>query len=211
MLIVPACGGDDTDDAASEVATETSSDTRSSTALPDEDEGASTSTAGGQLESDTTSTSIESDSTGTGQDICGELQRIKDLESEVTLAINELLVGLLEPGDDVDEQLLLGDLQTVADMLDDNLEQVLDAYDRAVALATPDVADDLERVAATAAAITPRIADAYRGVESLDQLAPRIEQALADPDLLEETQEGAVASVRLNEFTIPTCGFQLSN
>jgi hypothetical protein len=162
----------------------------------------------------TTSTSEVDASTPSDGDIpaaCGPLREVKTLSDEIGERTSDILVLAAEPSSPEQEAETLAAFAQVADDIDALLPDVIAAYARAEQLADGDIADDLALLADGTEALTPPIVEAIRTAESFADLDEGLQSALEDPDLQESAQQAGLAALRLDEFTIPECGFQLSN
>jgi hypothetical protein len=52
---------------------------------------------------------------------------------------------------------------------------------------------------------------AIESAESFQEFGELFRESMADPDLQAVTFDGGTAALRLDQFTVPECGFKLSN
>lgn len=148
--------------------------------------------------------------TGVGSDrhpVCEPLAEVIELSALVDAEFAPL--ATLSP-DASSEAEVLEVMTDVADVLDEQSSQVFDAYDRAIDVAPPELVNDLETLAAGTADLLPPLVDGLRAAEGFDDVQAAF-AALAEPPLADAAMEAARAAFELDEFTIPECGFQLSD
>ncbi len=143
--------------------------------------------------------------------VCDALGEVRTLSDEIGLLTSELLILASEPPSPERETETAAGLAQVADELEGSLPELLDSYARAEAVADPDIATDIAVLAEGTAALTPAIAGAARSASSFAELDDAITAAFEDPDVQDSAQQAALAAIRLDQFTVPECGFQLSN
>lgn len=141
--------------------------------------------------------------------VCAELQVVQDLSAEVDAAVGEILSSAAS-GTSGTEAETVQSFIDLGNQLEANLPELLAAYDRAAAAASNDVADEIRTVADGTAVLTPALAQAFRNATSTEGLAD-IEGIFAEPGLQDAAQRAGIASLRLDNFTNPSCGFQFSN
>ena len=166
---------------------------------------------------DDAATSQTTDRTDTSLDgaapVCAELQVVKDLSDEISQVTDDILSTVLSAagdGSELDEAALLTQFDEVARSLDASLSDVLDAYESAARLAEPQIADDIRVVADGTAVLTPVLVAVFVDATSLDDLAA-LDTAFEDPEIVDAATSAGLASLRLDDFTVPECGFQFSN
>jgi hypothetical protein len=139
--------------------------------------------------------------------VCTELKRIRTLSDEISLVTGPIMASFLSDEADFDIQTLA----TVAEALDEKLPEVLDAYADAAAVAVDEtMAADIDAVSKATEEVTPVLAEVFRNAESAEDLT-ELEQRLSTSDMASMTISAGEASLRLDEFTIPQCGFKFSN
>ena len=139
--------------------------------------------------------------------VCAELKRIRTLSDEISLVTGPIMASFLNDEQDFDVQTLA----TVAAALDDKLPEVLDAYADAAAVAEDEtMVADIEAVSKATEEVTPVLADVFRNADSVEDLG-ELEQRLSSSEMATMTISAGEASLRLDEFTIPQCGFKFSN
>jgi hypothetical protein len=141
---------------------------------------------------------------------CVELQQVEVLTNEMALIMNAVIQEFTASSGEPDEAVLQARLQEAADLMDRSLPGLLSAYESAAQLAPADVAADLRAVADGTALLTPPMVDVMRNARTVEDFAG-MEQVLEAPELAQAAVAAGTASLRLDEFTIPTCGFKFSN
>lgn len=142
--------------------------------------------------------------------VCVELEKVRTLSNEMSLITNSAMVELTGSGGVIDEAAVLARLREASDLLEQSLPTLLGAYEAAALVAPTDVAADLRALAGGTAVLTPALAEFMRNAATIQELAG-IEQLFERPDLADAAYAAGTAALRLNGFTIPSCGFQLSN
>ena len=170
--------------------------------------GSTESTAGVERDPDDTS---DGDAGGAAdpETVCAELQIVQDLSAEVSQSVNDIL-GEVAAGTSGSEADTLQAFVDLGDQLEADLPALLAAYDRAAAVASTEVAEEVRAVAAGTALLTPALAEGFRDAANAGEFV-NIEEVLSEPVLQESAQRAGLASLRLDNFTNPTCGFQFSN
>jgi len=164
---------------------------------------------------DTTSEDTDGASSGGASVVCSELQVVKDLSDEMSLATDEMLGTLLSSigdadGTGYDDTEILAQLDAIASSLDRSLPDVLGAYRAAAELAEPEIAADIRLVADGTALLTPALVQVFADATTVEDLGA-IDTVLAEPEFAEAATSAGLASLRLNDFTQPECGFRFSN
>jgi hypothetical protein len=153
----------------------------------------------------TTASTIALDSSA----VCAELQKVQALNNEMNLIVSQAMEGLGTPGQ-LDEAAILAGFRDAAVLMEQSLPSLLNAYEAAAVVATPEVAADLRTVGNASALMMPPMIQVLRDATALADLQ-RIEQAItATPELQQAAVDGGTASLRVDQFTIPTCGFKFS-
>ncbi len=142
--------------------------------------------------------------------VCAELQIVRDLSDEVSASVSDILVGVAD-GTSGTERDTLDAFVALGDDLEAGLPELLAAYERAAAAAaSPEVAEEIRAVADGTAALTPALADGFRDAAEAGEFVD-LDEVLGDTQLQAASQRAGLASLRLDNFTNPTCGFQFSN
>jgi hypothetical protein len=156
----------------------------------------------------TTVVEREADDPGDAETVCAELQIVQDLSAEVSQSVNDIL-GEVAAGTSGSEAETLQAFVDLGDQLEANLQELLAAYDRAAAAAPTEVAEEIRAVADGTAQLTPALAEGFRDAAQAGGFVD-IEEVLGEPQLQAAAQRAGVASLRLDNFTNPSCGFQFS-
>ena len=147
-----------------------------------------------------------SDATVDDAAVCSELQIVLDLAAEVSESVAAIPPSAFTDPTSETAQALID----VADELADGLPGLLDAYEGAAAAAPPEIAADLRLVADGTSVLTPMLAAEIRRSAETGEAIDFI-GALSEPDAQTAAQEAGLASLRLDDYTNPTCGFRFSN
>jgi hypothetical protein len=139
--------------------------------------------------------------------VCEHLGTVEQLDRESGRA-SESAVAQMQAG--ADPAIVVAALHDTAAMLEAAQPQMATAYAAAAAAAQPEVAADIEALAASSAALSPLMVAAFDSLDSVDDLAT-LDQAFSTPELLAAAQQGAAAAVSLNRFTEAVCGFTLTD
>jgi hypothetical protein len=200
--------GDDEADATTAAEAIDSAESGTATTVATSSQSGSDTTAGAVVTTPPTSVPA---ATGTlapdAPPVCTELKRIRTLSDEISLVTGPIMTSFLSGEQDFDIQALA----TVAAALDEKLPEVLDAYADAAAVAEDEtMTADIEAVSTATEEVTPVLADVFRNAESAEDLT-ELEQRLSSSEMATMTISAGEASLRLDEFTIPHCGFKFSN
>jgi hypothetical protein len=198
--VAAGCSGSDDDDAV-----ESSVDTPATASEPPTSTSATTVAPGA---TPTTATGPTDPTVPAGAaPVCTELRRVRTISDEISLTMAPVLMTVLDPEAELD----LASLPAIADELDARLPDVLDAYADASAVAEDDaMAADIDAVAGATEAVTPLLVQVFRSADSVEDLT-EIEQVLSSPENQSAAVSAGEASLRLDEFTVPECGFKFSN
>jgi sirohydrochlorin ferrochelatase len=172
----------------------------------DDEGGAGTGTDDRASSRDETTTSDPVDSVDNGV-VCEHLGRIDRLDRESQRVTDSALAHMQAGGDPAGVIAALGETAT---MLQSGQAEVAEAYAAASAAASPEVAADIDALAASTAVLTPRLIEAFVAVDSIEDLAT-FDQAFSSPELLAAAQQGASATLSLDRFTNAVCGFSLTD
>lgn len=139
---------------------------------------------------------------------CAALQTVVDLNALANLAVNRVFAQLADPaGADPDQ--LLEDLKAGFTEIDGLIEDARVAYGQAAEVAEPELASDIEALRDGTLIIWPALRDAILQAESAADID--LTEVLSEPELTAAITSAAAAVLRLDEFTVPECGFRLSN
>ncbi|MGK0275807.1 MAG: hypothetical protein ACI9N0_002194 [Ilumatobacter sp.] len=141
---------------------------------------------------------------------CIELQIVQDLSDQTTASTNEILQRVATDPESMSEADTIAAFATLASEIEALLPETLAAYDRAAAVAPPGIDDEIRAVADGTARLTPGLVEAFTKIQSADDLA-NIQGIFAEPELQDAATDAGIASLRLDNFTNPNCGFQFSN
>jgi hypothetical protein len=156
----------------------------------------------------TTVVEREAGDPGDAEIVCVELQIVQDLSAEVSQSVNDIL-GEVAAGTSGSEAETLQAFVDLGDQLEADLPELLAAYDRAAAAAPAEVAEEIRAVADGTAQLTPALAEGFRDAAQAGGFVD-IEEVLGEPQLQAAAQRAGIASLRLDNFTNPSCGFQFS-
>ena len=159
------------------------------------------------------STTVSERAAGDAGDIvqtCTELKIVQDLSDQTTASTNEILQRVAEDPGGTSEADTIAAFATLAGEIEELLPETLAAYDRAAAVAPLGIDDEIRAVADGTARLTPALAEAFTKIQTADDLA-NIQGIFAEPELQDAATDAGIASLRLDNFTNPNCGFQFSN
>jgi hypothetical protein len=166
------------------------------------DDGGSADSGSGAAEDETTTTTVD----GADNDVvCEHLDRVDQLDAESGRVADSAVAQM---GAGAEPAVVIAALHESAAMIESSGPEAAAAYAAAAAAADPEVAADIDAVAAASAALTPAMVAAFRAIDSVDDLAT-LEQAFSSPELLAAARSGAAAVQSLNRFTEAVCGFTL--
>jgi sirohydrochlorin ferrochelatase len=141
---------------------------------------------------------------------CAELQVVQDLSDQTTASTNEILQRVAADPGGTSEADVIAAFATLAGEIEALLPETLAAYDRAAAVAPLGIDDEIRAVADGTARLTPALVEAFTKIQTADDLA-NIQGIFAEPELQDAATDSGIASLRLDNFTTPNCGFQFSN
>lgn len=159
------------------------------------------------------STTVPERAAGDAGDIdqtCAELQVVQDLSDQTTASTNEILQRVAADPEGMSEADTIAAFASLAGEIEALLPETLAAYDRAAAVAPPGIDDEIRAVADGTARLTPALVAAFTKIQTADDLA-NIQGIFAEPELQDAATDAGIASLRLDNFTNPSCGFQFSN
>ena len=91
------------------------------------------------------------------------------------------------------------------------MDEIVARYDDALAVAPPELVSDLETLRDASLFLWPLLVASFGEATSLSEALEDFSAAVSTPQATETAQQGGLAAMRLNQFTIPECGFRLSN
>lgn len=141
---------------------------------------------------------------------CAELQIVQDLSNQTTVSTNEILQRVATDPEGTSEADTIAAFATLAGEIEALLPETLAAYDRAAAAAPPGIDDEIRAVADGTARLTPALVEAFTKIQSADDFA-NVRGIFAESELQNAATDAGIASLRLDNFTNPNCGFQFSN
>ncbi|WP_395160052.1 hypothetical protein [Ilumatobacter sp.] len=141
---------------------------------------------------------------------CTELQFVQDLSDQTTASTNEILQRVATDPGGTSEVETIAAFATLAAEIEASLPETLAAYDRAAAVAPRGIDAEIRAVADGTARLTPALVEAFTNIRTADDLS-NIEGIFAQPELQDAASDAGIASLRLDNFTGPNCGFQFSN
>ncbi len=101
----------------------------------------------------------------------------------------------------------LGELDAEGEVL---IDEIVGLYDDAIAVAPSNLPADLTKLKEGVLAGWVMLADALNEAESVPGFYAQLNYYFDDPDYTDVAYEAAAAVFRVDEYTIPECGFQLS-
>jgi len=142
--------------------------------------------------------------------VCVELQQVQAMSNEVSSILSDVGQEISASPGGMDETAILTRFREAADLMELSLPDLLAAYESAAQVAPAEVATDLRAVAAGTALLTPTVIEVMRNARAVEDITG-LEQALQSPELANAAIEAGTASLRLDGYTIPSCGFKFSN
>lgn len=184
-----------------------------------EDDGAFAPTTGAP---EVTSTTEEAESSTTDEQgsvppVCAPLSEVVAANNEATLVMNDVILRITtlasegEPPDEQEQADLLAGFQAVIAAGTPLMDEMVARYDDALAVALPGLVSDLETLRDASLFLWPLLADSFGEATSLSEALEDFSAAVSTPQATETAQQGGLAAMRLNQFTMPECGFRLSN
>ena len=156
------------------------------------------------VETDGSGTDVSSDATAGDVPGCAELRRVTEMDD-----LESVFDDLFDP--DLSEEDFVAALREAADVTEDAIVDVVELYRKAAAaVEDAEVAEIIERLASTTETLTDPIVDAYRRATTFEELDAILTENLGDPEVSAAAEEGGQAALRLDEFTLAECGFQIS-
>lgn len=141
---------------------------------------------------------------------CAELKFVQDLSDQTAAATNEILQRVATDPEGTSEAEIIAAFATLATEIEASLPETLAAYDRAAAVAPSGIDAEIRAVADGTARLTPALVEAFTKIQTADDLA-NIQGIFANPELQDAARDAGIASLRIDNFTNPNCGFQFSN
>ena len=167
----------------------------------------------------TTTTALTATTTSGVPAVCAPLAEVVEASDEMGLRMSALLLELfeqIESSSDTDvgpeaEAQALADFKDVMLETDPIIDEIVGRYGAALVVAPDDLLADLEALRDATIAIWPLMLQAIESAESFQEFGELFRESMADPDLQAVTLDGGTAALRLDQFTVPECGFKLSN
>ena len=157
----------------------------------------------------TTIVARSADDPGDVEQVCAELQTVKDLSDKISDGSDAILIAV-GSGEGGTPEEVVASFGALATEIESDLPALLAAYDRAAAAAPAHIATEIRVVADGTAVLTPPLAEAFRQADSIEDLA-ELENVFGTLELQEAATSAGISSLRLDNFTNPNCGFQFSN
>ena len=145
-------------------------------------------------------------SQGESDVVCAPLRTVHEIDAEMNRAMAEVVADLETTG----EAAAFAELQAIVADTDPLLADVVAGYDAALDAAPDRLREDLSTLRDGTVVLWHSVIDLIVAADSVEDFAASFETALQDPEFLEQTLASAAATLRLDEFTVPECGFRLS-
>jgi hypothetical protein len=142
--------------------------------------------------------------------LCDALRVVRAAADETGTIMNAALSRVTD-GDLHGDDAFLAELDRAADEIEALLPGLDDAYDRAIAVAPDDVAADLGVIRELTAELVPALIEVIRSAETADALGTALDELLGEPELAPAISGAGLASLRLDDYAMPTCGLRFSN
>jgi hypothetical protein len=149
--------------------------------------------------------------------VCGPLAEVVRITDEFSLRLNGVMAEIYAAAAAGEEF----DAAAEAELLDDFRVAYADAaglmaalvghYDDAAAIADPELATDIVALRDATTLLMPILSAALDDAETFDEFGAVFETALADPAIAETAMTGGLAALSIDEYSIPECGFKVSN
>lgn len=139
--------------------------------------------------------------------VCEHLATVDRLDAE-SGRVTDSAVAQMNAG--ADPSIVIAALHESADLIESSQAEATAEYAAAAAAASPEVAADIEALAASSNALAPSIVAAFRAVDSVEDMAT-LEQVFDTPELQEAARTGAAAAQSLSRFTDVVCGFSMTD
>ncbi|HAX82810.1 MAG TPA: hypothetical protein DCY40_09620 [Actinobacteria bacterium] len=149
--------------------------------------------------------------------VCGPLAEVVRLSNEFSLRLNGVMTDIYTAaatGEDLSadaEAELLDDFRGAFADATELIDELIGHYDAAAALAEPELAADIVAVRDGTLMLMPILTEAFEEADTFVELDTRFDTALTDPEVAEASMTAGLAALSIDEFTIPECGFKVSN
>ena len=142
--------------------------------------------------------------------VCEQLQIVRDLANEVSLMTPIANTAPTEGGD-IDAAGIAA-MHAIASFLDEQTPTILAAYEAAAVAAEnfAALAADIREVKEATAVMNPIYVETMSTITSFSDF-DAMGSLLSDPVVAQQVLLAMQATLRIDEFTIPTCGFKLSS
>lgn len=149
--------------------------------------------------------------------VCGPLAEVVRISDEFSLRLNGVMAEIYAAaasGEQLDaaaETELLADFRAAFAEADALMEELVGHYDDAAALADPQLAEHIVAVRDATTLLMPILNDALDDAATFEEFGTAFEAALTAPEVAETAMAGGLAALSIDEFSIPECGFKVSN
>ena len=155
------------------------------------------------VSSDAEPSSVPGDAPG-----CAELRVVTE-NNPLETALSSMLDLAGDPAATDSE--ITASFQDIADTLASLGPEIRQSYDdAAAAVDDPAVAADIRILSDNTIELIDPLVTSFREATSFDDLDGRLTASLTDPEIAPAVEEAGQAALRLDEFTLGECGFQLS-
>lgn len=149
--------------------------------------------------------------------VCGPLAEVVRLSDEFSLRLNGVMTDIYAAaasGEDLDaeaEAQLLDDFRGAFADATGLIDELIGHYNAAAALAEPELAADIVAVRDGTTMLMPILSGAFAEADTFAELSTLFDTALTDPAVAEASMTAGLAALGIDEFSIPECGFKVSN
>jgi phage-related minor tail protein len=149
--------------------------------------------------------------------VCGPLAEVVRMSDEFSLRLNGVMADIYAAattGEELSadaEAELLDDFRGAFAEASELVVELIGHYDDAAALAEPELAADIVAVRDATTMLMPILSEAVEDADTFDEFDTRLDAALTDPAVAAAAMAGGLAALSIDEFSIPECGFQVSN
>lgn len=131
-----------------------------------------------------------------------------DFDSQLGVVVSKMTQGAATPEE---ERQVLAEFATLMADTEPVVEELLAKYDAAAALADGDLRENIETVRETTAVIWPIFADSIDGARTFEEASDALTEGISDPEITAIAIAGGTAALAIDEFSVPNCGFKVSN
>ena len=140
-------------------------------------------------------------------ELCAAFQDVVALND----AVGESFDAAMRAGLSGDAAEALAAMKAAWREMETEIDALNDLYDRALAVAPEELRAPIVTLQEGTAELWPLLGDAILGAETVQDVSPRIQAIFDSEAAAQATIRAATAALELDEYTVPNCGFRLSN